>query len=630
MPNSRLTGPLAPEDRGLFGRRFREGFRDKTAAARSILEHRFDFLGSGPRCWGDQIAWHEDIKSGYVWPRRFWTSYGPGLQPGNGVDVKMPWELSRLHHLVTLAQASWLTGGESLSEEFFSQWESWLESNPAPYGVNWTSAMEAAIRAVNLTYAVGLLDGCPGWTRERRAAMNGSIRQHGAYVEHNLEFGSRDGGIEAGNHYLADLCGLACLGTVWTHLPKAPRWRRIGLNGLEVEIRRQVHPDGFYFEPSTSYHRLALELFLLPALSARRAGHEVSDGYWLRLERMCEAVMRVTRPDGCVPQIGDNDDGRLLILSGYPDWPRHDHRYLLALGAALFGRGDFKAAAGACAEEVFWLLGADGVEAFEGIEPEPSTPRARGFSDAGLYVIGSADGDDYALVRAGAAAPSAPAAHAHNDALSLELWVGGQPVFVDPGTVCYTPDPAVRDRLRSTASHNTVMVDGQEINRLSPGVPFDISRDAVVRVLGWSAVGRVSLTAEHDGYRRLCEAVRHRRVVHYSPVSRRWEIEDLLEGGGVHEAAWFWHLPPGRAVRLHGTEARLGATRVSWETDCALEMRLKPWQHGASYGRVEDSSVLVASAAWEGEIRLRTTVEAWSPVGAAAAAADGSEHDVDG
>ncbi len=58
---------------------------------------------------------------------------------------------------------------------------------------------------------------------------------------------------------------------------------------------------------------------------------------------MLEVILYLTGPDGCVPQIGDNDDGRLLILSGYPEWPRHDHRYLLALGAVLFHRGDFKA-----------------------------------------------------------------------------------------------------------------------------------------------------------------------------------------------------------------------------------------------------------------------------------------------
>ena len=629
-PGHHLEDAPAPEDRGLFEGRFPGAAQAKLAAADSILEHRFDLLGTGPRHWDESIAWHRDVKSGYVWPSRFWPTYGKALVPGNGADVKIPWELSRLHHMVVLAQAWWLSGDEAYSGEFFSQWESWLESNPVCHGINWTSAMEAAIRAVNLTYAVGLLDGCPGWTPERRAAINRAVRQHGVYIEHNLELGVREGRIEAGNHYLANLCGLAVLGTSWSHLPEASRWRTMGLDALEAEIERQVQPDGSYFEPSTSYHRLALELFLIPAVAARRVGHEMSDGYWRRLELMCEAVMHVTGPDGCVPQVGDNDDGRLIILSGYPDWPRHDHRYLLGLGTALFGRGDLKAVAGECPEEVFWLLGAEGVGAFERIEPEPSAPRAHALADAGLYAIRSADGEEYALIRAGTVPPSAPAGHAHNDALSLELWAGGRPLFVDPGTICYTSDLAVRDRLRSTVSHNTVMVDGQEINRLPAGAPFEIGRDSSVRVLEWQIGSEIVLVAQHDGYRRLPEPVSHRRTIRFRSDSQRWEIEDLLRGLGPHQATWFWHVSPGETVRLDGSAARVGATSVEWETDCALATSVQPSQHGSSYGRIEDSSVLVLSATWDGEVRLRTIIESAVPVGAAVVAAGRSEADVDG
>ena len=182
---------------------------------------------------------------------------------------------------------------------------------------------------------------------------------------------------------------------------------------------------------------------------------------------MCGAVMSVTGPDGCVPQVGDNDDGRLIILSGYPDWPRHDHRYLLGLGATLFGRGDLKAAAGEWPGRGILAAGhrrCRRIRAHRAGALGPARPcpcRCRPLRDPQRRRRGLRSDP-----RGAAAPPSAPAGHAHNDALSLELWTGGRPVFVDPGTICYTSDLAVRDRLRATASHNTVMVDGQEINRL--------------------------------------------------------------------------------------------------------------------------------------------------------------------
>ena len=528
------------QDRQWFEKRFPTVIEQKVAAAERIRRHEFDFLGTGPTQWGDPIGWHQDVKSGHRWPLQFYAEFRQDLAPGNGVDVKVPWELSRSHHLVNLAQAFWLTGDRRYSDELSAQWDSWVASNPWLYGVNWASAMEAAIRTVNLLWARALVSDGAGGSAERRAELEQSLRHHGAYIEHNLEFGVNDGHIVAANHYLANVCALACLGLSSPQLPEAERWGKFGLRALEQEMQRQVLPDGFFFESSTSYHRLAVELFLVPALLARRQGIEMSESYWRRLEQMMELVLFVTRPDGCVPQIGDNDDGRLLILSGYPDWARHDHRYLLALGAVLFGRGDFKAAADDCAEELYWLLGRDGVEAFDSLTPDPTPLGSRAFPEGGLYVMRSGDGRDYALVRAGSPA-QAPMGHAHSDALSLELWVDGQPVFVDPGTYCYTSDLGARDRFRSTAAHNTVMIDGKEVGGNSLNEPFRREPGPDVHVFEWEPKGdEARLVAQYDDGGE----VTYRRTVRYLAKSREWRIEDRLSGSS--HGVWYWHLAPGR------------------------------------------------------------------------------------
>ena len=87
-----------------------------------------------------------------------------------------------------------------------------------------------------------------------------------------------------------------------------------------------------------------------------------------RLERMIEFAMYYTKPDGTAPQIGDNDDGRLHILSNYGNWNRLDHRYLLSIGAVMFKRRDFKeAGAGEFHEEAFWLVGEEGLNIYKAI-----------------------------------------------------------------------------------------------------------------------------------------------------------------------------------------------------------------------------------------------------------------------
>ena len=60
--------------------------------------------------------------------------------------------------------------------------------------------------------------------------------------------------------------------------------------------------------------------------------------------------------------------------------------------------------------------------------------------------------------------------HAHADALSLTLSIDGHPLLIDPGTSTYTMDSPLRDDMRSTASHNTVTLDGR--SQSVPDGPF--------------------------------------------------------------------------------------------------------------------------------------------------------------
>jgi hypothetical protein len=600
--------------------------RQKVTAAKTISQHIFDILGTSPRHWGNPIDWHQDVKSGHRWPMRFYTNHGADLTPGKGIDVKIPWELSRSHHLVVLAQAWRLTGEERFAAECFTQWESWLGANPWGDGVHWASTMEVGIRAVNWLWAFGLLTDAPGWTSERQRALAESVWQHATHIEYNLEVGVRNGKIIAANHYLANVCGLACLGLLCPKLPGADRWQRVGLRALEQEIRRQVLPDGFFFESSTSYHRLAIELFLVPALLARRSGHEMSEDYWARLERMLEVILYLTRPDGCVPQIGDNDDGRLLILSGYPDWSRHDHRYLLALGAVLFQRGDFKAAsllspkrrgkveAEGCLEEVFWLLGQEGVEMFENLPYDSSVLESRAFPDSGLYVIRSQEGQDYALIRTGVSIPYAPTAHAHNDALSLELWLDGLPIFVDPGTYCYTSDLIERNRLRSTTMHNTVMVGGQEINRIPPGETFRLERDAQVQVLEWCVEGEeVRLVVERTTTMQGSSCMKHTRTVVYSRKTPScFQIEDGIDP--ADRSCLYWQLVPGcitpRIKRDDGEVLCEGESYyIKMSSDALLDISLLRVSFAPAFGCKADGLTLRVALGNTSRAHVRTYIQ---------------------
>ena len=57
------------------------------------------------------------------------------------------------------------------------------------------------------------------------------------------------------------------------------------------------------------------------------------------------------------------------------------------------------------------------------------------------------------------------AAHAHADALAVEVRYNGVDVLADPGTYCYHGEPRWRSYFRSTLAHNTIEVGRTAISR---------------------------------------------------------------------------------------------------------------------------------------------------------------------
>ena len=118
----------------------------------------------------------------------------------------------------------------------------------------------------------------------------------------------------------------------------------------------------------------------------------------------------------------------------------------------------------------------------------------------------------------------------------------GQPLLVDPGTPTYTMDRVLRDQLRSSASHNTLTIDG--VSSAVPDGPFHwrSRTDAELEVARFNTRFAL-LAARHDGY----VTAGHRRMVFASDLG--YVIADQITGTGNREAAQHWHFDPHWQVR---------------------------------------------------------------------------------
>ncbi len=134
--------------------------------------------------------------------------------------------------------------------------------------------------------------------------------------------------------------------------------------------------------------------------------------------------------------------------------------------------------------------------------------------------------------------------HAHNDTLSFELCVGHTTFIADSGSFAYTSSDEWHKVFRSTGFHNTVRVDGEELNRFKPHDFWGLCYDAVPQINRWQSGQDFDLLdAEHSGYLRLADPVTHRRQIflHKTPPTF-WVIRDLLSGQGRHTFELFFHI----------------------------------------------------------------------------------------
>jgi len=534
------------------------------------------------------IDWHVDFKSGHRWdPRSWWFDAEVG--PAPGADIKIPWELSRSHHLVTMA-IDGETGGdfESRAAELYLQVLDWVVANPTPMGVNWRSPMDVSIRAANWLWAFAISNTGGRAPDAVLWLVAKSLYEHGTFIESHLEW------AESGtnNHYLADVTGLLQIASAFPAFPQSPAWTALGVQELVSEMDRSVNEDGTNYENSTGYHALVTEMFIAGTLNALRLTPEqrsaatnavdtrsirpvvsprqwafnlndstiFPDWYWRRLEKMIEFSVDISKPNGLTPQIGDQDDGRYVAFhrsviahENEPGWAR-DHRHLAAIGGELFDRDDWRKRGAASRLDMVIqgagldLSGLSPAHITPDTAPRPAVQGSSRYYPNGGYWVGER-GDFWVGVRCAPDHQSGPQGHRHHDQLSFELSVRGVDIVVDPGSGVYTADPMLRREMRSQAAHSSVHLfdDADELdNRLDL---FELSDETGVEVV------------EHGDYRIVGErrAVdrSHRREITLDDGAVR--IVDEVDGAGRWRSTIVF--ASGTAVRVEDGENRFSITR---------------------------------------------------------------------
>tara|TARA_R110000824_G_scaffold288508_3_gene476786 strand:- start:118367 stop:120028 length:1662 start_codon:yes stop_codon:yes gene_type:complete len=369
----------------------------------------------------------------------------------------------------------------------------WVNENPVGLGVGW-EPYTISLRVVN--WIKWILNG-----NEPEQKWLDSLALQVHVLTQQLEYHL------LGNHLFANAKALIFAGLFFEG-KVAEKWLKKGLKILDREIPEQILEDGAHFELSPMYHCIILQdmLDLLNITDAYpHSGLRDRLDIWRSIaSQMFFWMDNMLHPDGEIAFFND-------AAFGVAPAAEKLKQYAFLLQINMKGLREYNEMVAPSLLD----LGASGY--------------IRVVSDDSVVIIDCAD-----------IGPNYIPGHAHADSLSFELSIGSQRVLVNSGISGYGLSDE-RHRQRSTAAHNTVVVDGLNSSEVWAG--FRVARRAriVERKVLTKETGEVEICAMHNGFVKQGLKVFHRRT--WSFGQRTLDVIDELNGD-FHSAVGYLHLHP--------------------------------------------------------------------------------------
>jgi hypothetical protein len=512
------------------------------------------------------VDWNANLLNGARWPNVPSRSIDY-RDAGTTGGAKFAAELGRLTFLPDLAWAGAM-GDRAAAERAAALLAQFTARNPLGHGIQHTSAIEMAIRVATTSATLALLRDDVRALDDTLEPALGLGAQQASWCRDHLSLGS-----SANNHLLAELMAMAIMGGLWPSMRGAERFAREAHAGLQREALAQIHPDGVSAEQAFGYVPFIWELLLLGLRAADVAGLEPAPAVRERLAASLEFARVLRGPNGRVPQVGDEDDGRIL-LAGDPA------SRLDLVGNAL----------AAWLERDALCEGAGAYRALLGLSARPARMAADGrheFADGGWTVwreAGLRVTFDHGPLGLGPLA-----GHGHADALAITISRGEDDLVVDPGTLAYHEDEPARNESRSTPVHATVAFGGR-------------SQSEMLGPFLWGR--RASVADQADGWRcRWYTGEEHARTVRVERGTIA--IADHVRG---RDARIAFPLAPGARARIEDGRAivEIGGSRAVFTAQGLGAWRLERARVAPRFAHQADAQRLVAEFAG-GE--ARTTIE---------------------
>ena len=443
-------------------------------------------------CFG---RWDVDPITGKQWPL---TTPYHNINYSAG-DVRYVWEIGRLHHLVTFAQAWRLSQDVKWCQLIIEHVNSFFSLVPFGYGIQWRDGLQLAIRLFNL---IAIADLCHNVSDELTRILNNLVVAH---VNMLLKQLSPLCELQ-NNHSIGEACGLMLGGIYLDKLALGQKALSKGMRILKRELKRQIYSDGMPYEGSVPYARFDLDFLVLTI----KAMHSIKMNVpaWLveTSSQIAKAISEIIDFKSGLPPLGDGDDGRVLRFD--------DETYLEVKESLILAEGVLNIdlnLPNCCAEGLaLWVNGE-----YKHVEKNTVTDQVKMkcLSDSGLVHFQHDKLDLWVDCGPTGLGIGGPGGHGHNDTTAIILHYDGKSILNDPGWFSYFCDKETRDYFRSTEAHNTLMIDHEEQATLLGRYLIKNECRPTKPILKRLSNGLCVLRCGHTGYDRLNKGIKFRRTI---------------------------------------------------------------------------------------------------------------------
>ena len=355
-------------------------------------------------------------------------------------DPEWIFAFNRHHFWNTMAQAYVLTEDEKYAEAFVKQCRSWVAQINLrdPNCANACRTLETGIRLNLWVKAFILFRNSPALTDNFCQLFEESIIEQEKFILdtwNTTKIISNWGVME--NH------GLFTAALLMPQHELTARMIAESLNRLNIQLQRQVYPDGVHWEQSMMYHNEVVQDFLEVKILAEKNGIPLPEGYVEKVERMLDFCAEHRKPDGIQMSMGDSDDIDIRDIISKAAWSYNKPEWKYA------GYPEFE-------YDCVFDLGAEAAEEYDKMEAVPSTRNNVIFPESGhIFWHSDATPDQtwlhfYNGVHGGG--------HAHEDKLHVDLFYRGEDIVRDSGRFTYVDKPE-RYEFKGPKAHNVIELD---------------------------------------------------------------------------------------------------------------------------------------------------------------------------